>query len=364
MNQTFIQQDPSIERRRKLAQAMMDNTPTGPVRTGTEGMARIVQQLMGGYQAGKANRDQAQYGEEGRADLARIMSDMGNDIRPLSQHPSTQNAAMMGQMQQQAGDQRAEAAQLSRAQGREDFEFEQRTKQKYAKPQQGTTAERNALSIGLMPGTDEFNQYVRQVTMKAGTSVTVNNNPAANLTKGEQKLDEAYGSDLPAYLTGGYADTEKQLDQLNSALGDLESGENLTGPGIGSVPDFVKKFTNPKSIATREAVEEVVQRNLREILGAQFTENEGERLIKRAYNENLEEGENVIRVKRLIKQMTIAAQAKKEGAKYFRLHGTLKGWSGRLPTKSDFDNIDYESAKSASPGANDIEAEIKRRGLK
>src|SRR5690606_8783450 len=89
--------------------------------------------------------------------------------------------------------------------------------------------------------------------------------------------------------------------------------------------------------STKEKVEEVVQRNLRVILGAQFTEKEGERLISRAYNPRLSEAENKARVDRLIQQISEAAKAKLDAAQYFQQHGSLVGWKGRLPRMSDFD---------------------------
>ena len=75
---------------------------------------------------------------------------------------------------------------------------------------------------------------------------------------------------------------------------------------------------------------------MREVLGAQFTEKEGERLIKRAYNPTLSEEENVKRVKRLVEQIRLAAAAKESAAKYVEKKGTLKGWTGKMPSMVDF----------------------------
>ena len=79
-----------------------------------------------------------------------------------------------------------------------------------------------------------------------------------------------------------------------------------------------------------------MQRNLRLILGAQFTEKEGQRLIARAYNPSLSEQENAKRVRNLIKQMQSAAEAKASAARYFEENGTLAGWKGKLPSMRDF----------------------------
>lgn len=158
------------------------------------------------------------------------------------------------------------------------------------------------------------------------------------LTEGQKAVDTEFAKDYAAYTAGGgFADVRKQLDQLAGVTKKLKSGQNLTGPVIGRVPDLIGAWTNPDAIATREAVGEVVQRSLRQVLGAQFTEKEGERLIARAYNPALPEVENRKRVARLRIQLTQAAKAKDNAVRYFEKHGTLKGWKGRLPSLGDFD---------------------------
>ena len=155
---------------------------------------------------------------------------------------------------------------------------------------------------------------------------------------GGTAADEAFAKDYNAFMQGGAQDSAKQLAQLQDVATELaKPGANLTGPYLGRVPDAIKSVTNPKSIAMRERVEEVVQRSLRAILGAQFTEKEGERLIARAYNPSQPESENAIRVGRLLNQLQQAYQAKQSAARYFETNGTLQGWQGKLPSIGDFD---------------------------
>lgn len=157
------------------------------------------------------------------------------------------------------------------------------------------------------------------------------------LTVGETAIDKAFAKDYVAWTTGGFADVEKNLTQLQDAYARLLSGEeNLTGPILGRTPDILKQSTHPEAIDVRDQVEEVVQRNLRLILGAQFTEREGERLIARAYNENLDEAVNAKRVGRLMKAIEVAANAKQDTVDYYNANGTLKGYTGKQYTMSDF----------------------------
>jgi len=157
-------------------------------------------------------------------------------------------------------------------------------------------------------------------------------------TLGDKKVDETFAKEYSDFVTGGYADVQKNIGQLDEAIKNLESAKpgTITGPSIGMLPRPALSALNPKAMATMEAVEEVAQRNLRLVLGAQFTEKEGERLIARVYNSYLPEAENVKRVKRLQTQIKDAAEAKKSAAEYFQKNGTLKGWKGKLWTMADF----------------------------
>jgi|TARA_R110001592_G_scaffold83455_3_gene247128 hypothetical protein len=168
-------------------------------------------------------------------------------------------------------------------------------------------------------------------------------------TIAEQKIDEEFAKEYAVGVAGGgYEDASKQVDQLESAIAELGTSEDLTGPARGMVPDFVRAFTNPKAVDIKERVEEVVQRNLRLILGAQFTEKEGERLISRAYNDRLQEDVNVARLNRLVGAMRKALAAKMSAAQYYEDNGTLRGWKGVLPKKSDFTGLDFDSSPQAN----------------
>lgn len=171
--------------------------------------------------------------------------------------------------------------------------------------------------------------------------------PGGPGTAGQKATDSAFAPEYAEWVSGGFADVQKGLTQLRWAAQALESGKNVTGPWLGKVPDWAKTVINPQSVATRQAVEEVVQRNLRLVLGGQFAQKEGEALIARAYNEQLPEAENAARVNRLITQIDQAAKAKQEAAAYFAEHGTLEGFTGKLWRMSDF-NPEGERGASGS----------------
>lgn len=167
-------------------------------------------------------------------------------------------------------------------------------------------------------------------------------------TKGEEAIDKAFAKTYADYYAaGGRASATKNLQALIDAKNELQTSDiSLTGAEMKAIPTWAEDIVAPRSKALRERVEEVVQRNLREVLGAQFTEKEGERLISRAFNPNLDEAENISRLNSLIAQVQQAIEAKDDAARYFEENGTLKGWTGKLYKSVD----DFTIGKTAPTG--------------
>ena len=160
---------------------------------------------------------------------------------------------------------------------------------------------------------------------------------------GARETDKQAAQDFIDFrVKGGEADVKKGIDQLDDVVARLSSGRNLTGPVVGRTPDVILSATNPEAIDTRELVEEVVQRNLRVILGAQFTEKEGERLIRRAFNPRLNEATNLRRVTNLVNQMRVGLKARQAAADFFQANKTLEGCDGKLPSRGDFRRLNLD----------------------
>lgn len=181
---------------------------------------------------------------------------------------------------------------------------------------------------------------------------------ADDLTPGEKRVDQTFAKSYEDYvLSGGAADFNKNLEQLRGVQKEMtaKDGANLTGPILGRMPDAITAFTNPKAVDARQRVEEIVQRNLRIVLGAQFTQKEGENLIARAYNPALDEATNAKRLGRLITSMEKMAKAKTAASDYFERHGTMKGFRGTTQFSvndllADIDAPDQPSAPGGTTG--------------
>jgi hypothetical protein len=186
---------------------------------------------------------------------------------------------------------------------------------------------------------------------------------AKDLTPGQKRLDERAADDIFQWQSGGGQDMTAQIAQLKPVIADLEAGKPITGISVAVQPDLLLAMTNPRALQNREAVEEVVQRNLKVILGAQFTEKEGERLISRAFNPKLPPAENAKRVRRLFMQMETAAEQKQAMVDYFNENGTLRGYKGKMPSVSDFEKAMEGGPQAATPSAGGNLQDAARREL-
>jgi hypothetical protein len=173
-------------------------------------------------------------------------------------------------------------------------------------------------------------------TAKEGKATKVS--VGVKLPEGVKAVDQKYAQDYLDWSQGGGADAAANSAQIKSVLDRFAAGEKLTGPSIGLAPDFFNALVNPEALGAKQAVEEVVQRNLRAVLGAQFTQVEGERLISRAFDARLKPQENAKRLRKLFLQMQTAAQQKQAMAEYYEANETLRGFKGKQPNMQDFYN--------------------------
>lgn len=101
----------------------------------------------------------------------------------------------------------------------------------------------------------------------------------------------------------------KTTSLLNAAI---KNGEPLSGAVRGRYSDDIRKITNPNAIIARDSIYSAIQDTLKPTLGAQFTEAEGERIKKLAYDPMLDDQENLRRAKQLdgyIRKKVIANDA-------------------------------------------------------
>lgn len=158
----------------------------------------------------------------------------------------------------------------------------------------------------------------------------------AEQTKGQNAADAEFAKEyVELNAAGGFAQIDKGINQLKEVSKALGAG-GITGPVIGSIPDSALRFAHPKALAIRDQAHEVIQANLRMVLGPAFTQKEGEGVMARAYDMSQPDAENKKRMDRLITQIETAARSKRDASEYFQKHGTLTGWKGKLWVADDF----------------------------
>lgn len=101
----------------------------------------------------------------------------------------------------------------------------------------------------------------------------------------------------------------------------LEGRDDITGPWLGLLPDAVMAVLAPEAANIQDAVREIVYEGLRETLGAQFTENEGKRLVSASFNTSLDERMNLRRMNRMAQIVQDSTVIKELQAQYFQLSG-------------------------------------------
>jgi hypothetical protein len=175
-------------------------------------------------------------------------------------------------------------------------------------------------------------------------------------TVGQKKVDQDYAKDYLDWTTSGKPTLEKNLSLLEEARKELASpeGSNLSGRFIGRAPEILK---SQDAIRVRDNVQQAAQGSLRAVLGAQFTENEGKRIMEKAFNPNVSPEENVKKLDTAIAELKAHARNADQKAAHYEKNGSLKG----LKTISDLQ--DSASMQSAAPMDADVQSIARQKRI-
>jgi|TARA_R100000455_G_scaffold7426_1_gene3049 hypothetical protein len=190
-----------------------------------------------------------------------------------------------------------------------------------------------------------------------------------DLTVGQKKVDEEFGKIMADYVLKGGPQIKSNLKNLEEKIEILEAGDlNVSGPAIGVLGDAAMGAFAPDAASFISDIRDIVFQSLREKLGAQFTEREGNRLVNAAFNQYLDESRNVARLKRLYDTIDQAARSKEAAIAYYEEKGTLQGYTvptldfqsimSGLVQESDFEGMTDEELKEYFANASEDEQEI------
>ena len=201
-----------------------------------------------------------------------------------------------------------------------------------------------------------------------------------DLTPIESGIDTAFAADAAEYIYKTKAQVQANLNNLGEKINILEAGDkNVSGPGIGLTPEILAPILIPDAVAFEDDVRDVVFQSLREKLGAQFTEREGDRLVAAAFNKSLPEEVNIARLRRLYGTIEDAALAKENAIAHYNEFGTIKDYQAtplnfksiinKLVTPTDFEGLTdeqlievYKSDNTTDEERGVIESIVKARG--
>jgi hypothetical protein len=148
-----------------------------------------------------------------------------------------------------------------------------------------------------------------------------------DVTPGQKKVDEAFGKELVKWKTGEKQQAESNITNLDNKLSLLAEGrQNVSGTNIALTPDPLKPIFFPEATGFLDEVSDIVFQSLRATLGAQFTEQEGKRLIAATFNQALPEEQNIPRLQRLSAKIKAIYNSKQNAIDYYDKNGTLVGY--------------------------------------
>lgn len=159
-----------------------------------------------------------------------------------------------------------------------------------------------------------------------------------DLTPGQISLDKKFATTAESWLSKDSAQVDANIMNLEEKIGIIERGEaDVSGRVIGITPEFLQPFVGQtEAKAFLGDVRDIVFQSLKEKLGAQFTEKEGDRLVAAAYDPSLPEELNAKRLRRLLSVVKTMKVSKDGMVEHWNTTGTLKDYE---PPKATFNNI-------------------------
>lgn len=193
-----------------------------------------------------------------------------------------------------------------------------------AAEQEAGTAQKRATTEKTVAETEKLDLTLPSVKQKADADAAVAAYNAANL--GFEDANKEFQKQYVAWRSGGAEDFFDKIKQLRMAVRVLRSGRQITGPLFNQLPPLVKTLVSPESTDVRGDVEKIVQGALRETLGAQFTQVEGDRLLARIYNPELPETMVAENVEAELNKIAALAKSREAMSRYYEENSTLKGY--------------------------------------
>jgi hypothetical protein len=167
------------------------------------------------------------------------------------------------------------------------------------------------------------------------------------LSPAQKTADQALAKKYVAWIDGDAQHLDANISRLGQALNNLEieaknSTIPLSGRVAGRLPDFMK---SEKAIEAKQEIDKITTESLRPILGAQFTENEGEMIRKLSYDNTLSPEANIKKIKSSLLDLQKLKDSKDQMYNYLQDKGTIVGYK---PAKEATEKVVAKKLYSAS----------------
>jgi hypothetical protein len=168
-------------------------------------------------------------------------------------------------------------------------------------------------------------------------------------TVGEQTVDREFAKKYNEWATGGKADYEENAQILIDAIQDLNSGKVSTGSLAGAASKVPGVRTDTRELETR--VRKSLNSMLRATLGAQFTQEEGERIFQQTFDPFASPKENVKNMQTELSKLEKRKNLIEQQGEVFKQRKTLAGYEAP-ETMPNSDNM----IKEVRQGSNIFDA--------
>lgn len=170
-----------------------------------------------------------------------------------------------------------------------------------------------------------------------------------SLTTGEEAVDKKYAEDFHQYAANS-AENKAQLTNIRKGIDILKTNPGSVGGVSNLLPNSVRNFVNSDGVVAQQNIESAVLQTLRQTLGAQFTEKEGERIMSITFNPLQSADENIRRAQILAGKLESLQRANEEKYSYYQTNGTLKGYKTSIVPTNLYDDLNntFNSPKTGT----------------
>jgi hypothetical protein len=158
-------------------------------------------------------------------------------------------------------------------------------------------------------------------------------------TPQQADMNQKITSDVQDWDNKGRVNVENAIDKVEKSMAAIAPGQSSggkvaetlgvgqTGPVAGLlsklpiVGPYTQSFFNSDMLAAQKDMQTAVQSTLKETLGSQFTQQEGEGLMSRAFDINLGPDKNMENARDIMLKLKKAQYLKADQSKYWHEHG-------------------------------------------